>query len=224
MHTSHRFIAAGLLGTILFLHSVFAEDKAPVVSNDKAAAELMAKFESRSADIVKALALSDTAKAASVQKILVDHYRDINVWHDEHDAKLKELRKQNNDAVKAEAAAIKDTLKPIHDGFLAKLAEQLTTEQIETVKDNLTYNKVKVTFNAYLQMVPTLTEEQKAKILAWLKEAREEAIDGGSADEKSDIFNKYKGRINNYLSKAGIDVGKATKDWSERRKASGGKD
>jgi len=36
-----------------------------------------------------------------------------------------------------------------------------------------------------------------------LKEARELAIDGGSAEEKTAIFGKYKGKINNYLSAQG---------------------
>jgi hypothetical protein len=37
-----------------------------------------------------------------------------------------------------------------------------------------------------------------------LKEAREEAMDAGSAPEKTAIFQRYKGKINNYLSKQGI--------------------
>ncbi len=37
-----------------------------------------------------------------------------------------------------------------------------------------------------------------------LKPAREEAMDGGSAKDKTAVFQRYKGRINNYLSKQGI--------------------
>jgi hypothetical protein len=85
----------------------------------------------------------------------------------------------------------------------------------------LTYNKVKVTYDAYCQIVPGLTEAEKAKMLELLKEAREEAIDGTSSDEKAAVFKKYKGKINNYLSKAGHDVGKAYKDWGAKAKANG---
>jgi hypothetical protein len=39
-----------------------------------------------------------------------------------------------------------------------------------------------------------MTEQQKAKVLDFLKQAREEAMDGTSSEEKSAIFKKYKGR------------------------------
>src|SRR5262249_29867730 len=85
--------------------------------------------------------------------------------------------------------------------------------------DKMTNNKVQVTYDAYLEIVPNLTEPQKKKILDLLKEAREEAMDAGSADEKSAIFKKYKGRINNYLTAEGHDVKQAYKDWGEKQKA-----
>jgi hypothetical protein len=75
-----------------------------------------------------------------------------------------------------------------------------------------------VTFNAYKEIIPTLTEPQQAHILELLKAAREEAIDGGSADEKSAVFKKYKGKINNYLSKEGVDEAKARQEWAAKQK------
>jgi uncharacterized protein DUF3826 len=42
-------------------------------------------------------------------------------------------------------------------------------------------------------------------------------MDGGSATEKSAIFQKYKDRINEYLNSKGHDVAKAYKDWEARR-------
>jgi hypothetical protein len=67
-------------------------------------------------------------------------------------------------------------------------------------------------------MLPNLTAEQKAQILAWLTEARELAMDGSTSDEKHGIFGKYKGRINNYLAKAGIDMKQAEKELQARNK------
>jgi Spy/CpxP family protein refolding chaperone len=110
-------------------------------------------------------------------------------------------------------------LKALHDQFIAKLSADLTAEQVEKVKDKMTYNKVQVTYNGYIQMLPDLTQEQKAKILEMLKEAREIAMDGGSAEEKTAVFEKYKGRINNYLSKQGYDLAKASREWNQRLKA-----
>ena len=67
------------------------------------------------------------------------------------------------------------------------------------------------------QAHPSLSAGQKAKILEFLKQAREEAMDGVSANEKSAIFKKYKGRIANYLSAQGVDEAKARKEWTQRQ-------
>ena len=158
-------------------------------------AEYTAKLEQRSSGILKVLMLTDAAQSGKVKAILIAHYRALRTWHDANDPKLKG----------ADAAAIKATLKPIHDGFLKSLSDSgLAADQIDAVKDEMVYGKVQVTYNAYLQQNPGLTEVHKAHILTTLKEAREEAMDGGSSEEKSAIFNKYKGRINNYLSKEGF--------------------
>jgi Spy/CpxP family protein refolding chaperone len=75
-----------------------------------------------------------------------------------------------------------------------------------------------VTYTAYQDMLLNLTEEQKKQILAWLTEAREKAMDAESADKKHAVFGKYKGRINNYLSAAGIDMKKEEAAWQQRIK------
>ena len=51
-------------------------------------------------------------------------------------------------------------------------------------------------------------------VLCWVV-----AVDGVSAEEKTAVFNKYKGRINNFLSKEGYDLKKASTDWNARLKA-----
>jgi hypothetical protein len=164
----------------------------------------------RSAEIVAALALTDATKSNRVQEVLVTQYRALNAWHEQHDAELKALNKSTSSddkeaaaKAKAKIAEVQASLKPIHDSFLAKLASDLTSEQVETVKDKMTYGKVQFTYAGFLQAVPDMTEEEKAHVLGLLKEARELAIDGGSAEEKTAIFGKYKGKINNYLSAQG---------------------
>jgi len=78
---------------------------------------------------------------------------------------------------------------------------------------------VKVTFDATLDMIPSLKEEEKTQILAWLKEGREFALDAESSNKKHEAFGKYKGRINNYLSKRGYDLVKEREGWYARIKA-----
>jgi heat shock gene repressor HrcA len=67
-----------------------------------------------------------------------------------------------------------------------------------------------------------LTDEEKAQMYAWLCEARDLAIDAESSNKKHEVFNKYKGRINNYLSARGYDITQERKAWEERVKARGG--
>ena len=52
--------------------------------------------------------------------------------------------------------------------------------------------------------------------MANLLEAREYAMDAGSSEEKHGWFGKFKGRINNYLSKAGYDLRAAEEARAER--------
>ena len=109
------------------------------------------------------------------------------------------------------------------NNFIANsLSLFLDDAQIETVKDVMTYNVVKVTYDAQCDMIPTLKDEEKKQILAWLKEAREYAIDAESSKKKHETFGKYKGRINNYLSKRGYNLQKEREEWAKRVKARGG--
>jgi hypothetical protein len=180
----------------------------------EAEAKYTKAIEGRTADILKILALSDTNKIANVHDAIIAQYRALNAWHDANDAKLKAARADTN-----AVAQIHIFLKALHDDFLAKLAKDLTSDQIDQVKDKMTYGKVQFTFNGYVSQYPNLSDEQKQKILEMLKEAREQAMDGGSAEEKTAVFQQYKGKINNYLSKQGIHSEKKNKAPQSRTNA-----
>jgi hypothetical protein len=98
----------------------------------------------------------------------------------------------------------------------------LDNRQIDKIKDEMTFNVAPRTYQGYIDMLPKLTNEQKARIYSWLIEAREFAIDAESSDKKHAWFGKYKGRINNYLSKEGYDLKKEGDDWQKRIKAKEG--
>jgi hypothetical protein len=200
-----------------------AQEKGSTMDKEAAYAKAIEK---RTQDILAALDLKDPGKIANVHDAILAHYRALRDWHDAHDAKLKELNKRLNppdttEARKAreEIVSIKGSLRTLHDGFLSRLSTDLTPQQVERVKDKLTYDVVHVTYNAYCEMLPQLTEAQKGRLLDMLKEAREEAMDGGSSEEKHAVFGRYKGRINNYLAKEGYDVKRASKELAERLKA-----
>lgn len=190
-----------------------------------AEAKYTSVIEGRAAEVLAALRMTNAGAENRVRGALLAQYRALRAWHDTNDAEVKSLRKAaagTNEILvveaKQKAAGLEAALKSLHGDFVRRLSAELTAEQVETVKDKMTYNKVRVTFDAYCAMLPALTAEQRARILTVLKEAREEAMDAGSAEEKSAVFNRYKGRINNYLSAQGYDVGKASREWSQKLK------
>jgi hypothetical protein len=181
----------------------------------------------RADKIAASLGLTDAAQSARVRDLIARQYLDLSIIHSARDAAIHaakasaETDKAASDVAikqaKADAEAAQDRL---HPAYLARLAAELTPAQIEQVKDGMTYGVLPLTFRVYQEMLPNLTADQKAQILAWLTEAREHAMDASTSDEKHAWFGKYKGRINNYLAKAGIDMKQAEKDLQARRKNS----
>lgn len=177
-------------------------------------AKYTAAIEGRTAEILKSLALTNATQEALVHNTLIAHYRMLRAWHDDNDAKLKAAKGDTN-----ALAAIRVSLKQLHDSFVAKLGAELTPQQVEQVKDRLTYGKVQFTYKGYVIQYPNLSDAQKAEILRLLKEAREEAMDGGSSEEKTAVFQRYKGKINNYLSKQGVHPAKNKPADGEKKTA-----
>ncbi len=210
-----HFSRSVLLGTILLGPVLRAAD--PSLA-DKEAAYAQA-IEQRSSEIIEALKLKDPAKVARVKARIIAFYRTLNDWQATHEARLQELRRQDTQEARTEIATIRATRVPLRDSFVEDLTKDLGPDDIVIVKNKLTFNAVQVIYDGYIQMLPAMTEEQKTKIYAWLVEARDEAIVGISASEKSRIFNLYRGRINNYLSKEGYDLQKATQAWRARNAA-----
>jgi Spy/CpxP family protein refolding chaperone len=175
----------------------------------------------RAAKIVATLGELDPAKATQVRDIITTQYRQLNDVHEGRKAKLAALKAQpQGENTAAETKKIEDqttaALDKLHGKYLKQLGRKLTPAQVELVKDGMTYRVLPITMTAYEDMLPNLTAEQKAQMLAWLTEAREHAMDASTSEQKHAWFGKYKGRINNYLSAAGIDMNQAGKDWQAR--------
>lgn len=180
----------------------------------------------RAQKVTDALGITGTEKGNEVLNIVANRYFELNDIYAERDSINKTAATLEGSAkkqVKALAESQKDSrLYRSHFAFDANLSLFLDAAGIETVKDVMTYNVVKVTYDAQCDMIPTLKEDEKAQILAWLKEAREFAIDAESSKKKHEAFGKYKGRINNYLSKRGYNLTKEREEWAKRVKARGG--
>lgn len=204
-----------LASAALFNQSASAQLRTPPASPAEMETIYTASIESRTEDILKPLALTDAAKSNKVHDIIIAQYRVMRSRDEVINAKLEAEGKELTYANRA--SQLESESKILHDYFLTQLAKVLSPEEVEKIKDKMTYNKVKITYDAYNAIVPGLTDSDKAKITELLKAAREKAIDGGSASEKSDIFQVYKNQINDYLTAHGHDIAKAYKDWEAKQ-------
>ena len=85
------------------------------------------------------------------------------------------------------------------------------------VDDLMTEGGLHREYNHFLNMFPVLTEFQKTQVVAYLKEAREHAMDTETSKERNQWFIKYRGRANNFLAAAGYNLRKATEDLESRQ-------
>jgi hypothetical protein len=230
-----RFIGSILcLAAVLAIGTVSgpAQTNSPADASPATAdAKRQATLEKHIKPVLDALNLQDPAKENTVSNVMAGFVTANAAWHQTNGAALKGLwndfnkaRSQQDkagaDKVLADIDSLYATFKPEHDKFISGLATVLSPEQITTVEDVLTVNKVKITYNVYLQIFPTLTDAQKAVVLKDLEAARNQAVDAGSMTEKSAFFKKYKIEIEeDYLTRQGYDPRQARKDFAAKQKA-----
>jgi hypothetical protein len=154
------------------------------------------------------LNLTDAAKKSAVENVIALHLTTVRDWHNEHPSstvpdginpvtgnKLSDLDKQ----------IIADSAMPstVHQALMDGLKKNLTPEQVETVLDKYTIGKVEFTMKGYKAIVPDLTADEEAKILAFLKQAREQAVDYKNMKQISAIFEIYKTKSEQMLNNNG---------------------
>lgn len=213
---------------VLFL--ILSNIAATFAQNNKVADEDKAKYlkviTERADKIVTPLNIADAGRVEKVRNIIRDQYNSLNDIYTIRDSKLKDIKEKKVDnKVERDSSIAKQNrnteavLAKLHKKYVSKLSSNLNAEQVDQVKNGMTYNILPITYKAYQEEILTLTEDQKKQILVWLTEAREQAIDAESSDKKHAWFGKYKGRINNYLSAAGYDLKEEGIEWEKRRKA-----
>lgn len=209
----NRLSAAGVLWLVSTVAVAADENDAPYTR----------VITERADRIVGQLGIDDGEKATRVRDLIAGQYRALREIHDGRDAKLGHAKPPGDPAVaRAWTNVVRDQANRqqfgLHRQFVARLSAELTPEQLDQVKDGMTYGVVPITYRRYLELLPDLTDAEKAAVLANLLEAREYAMDAGSSDEKHNWFRKYKGRINNYLSSAGYDMKQAEQNWAARQR------
>lgn len=191
-----------LFTTILSLFALMANAQDVVLNTEGQNVAYVETIKGRAQKIVDGLGLTDAQKAENVRNIIANRYFLLNDIHSKYD-------KTQQDGLQAE-------LYKHHFELASALAFYLTEEQIDAVKDGMTYGRLKRDYNAQLDMIPSLTDEEKQQVLIWLKEAREYALDAADSKGKHYWFDKYRGRTNNWLSARGYDLKKERDAWMKR--------
>lgn len=179
-------------------------------------------LQQRADKIVKTLGIRNQEIYDKVTDIITNQYKGLGAIHDNSEALIKTAKSDISDKEQRET-----TIKNIenetdaklykqHCAYIGALSTYLTNDQIEKVKDGMTYGVVKVTYDSYLDMIPSLKQEEKDQLYTWLVEAREYAMSASSSNKKHEWFGKYKGRFNNYLSQRGYNIQKERENWNKR--------
>ncbi|GGH10402.1 DUF3826 domain-containing protein [Sphingobacterium alkalisoli] len=208
------------LQTFYFLFFVIAFNTASAQDNRQ---EYLKVITERADKIVATLGIQDSVQYYKVRTLVVNQYDMINTHHEAEQKKtqaLKEKFKADKETQKNKIARIEKTeakkLQKLNAKYVSSLSKLLTDEQVEAIKDGMTYGVLPKTYVAFQEMIPSLTVEQKKFVLTNLTEARDLAMAEPGSKEKHAVFGKYKGRINNYLSKEGYDLNEEGKKWQER--------
>ena len=171
-------------------------------STEDTKAKSDAELDKKAIEWTTSLALNDKVKERRVNAAIATHLKLVRDWHNEHPPtivpaginpatgnKLSDLDRQ----VIASSAMPKS----VHDDLMNVLKAELTPLKTEAVLDKYTIGKVDFTLKGYHAIVTDLTAEEETKILGFLKQAREQAIDYKNMKEISAIFEIYKTKSNN---------------------------
>jgi hypothetical protein len=197
-------------GPLVPLRAVDGAAPAPAVTVDDATQK---RAEAKAGRLVDGLKIEDPAKAAQAKAITSGWYVTMWNWHQGNDAKLKELWTRWNqarsvvpkDEFPAEVIAhqideLYASLKPAYQAFLGQLATQLTPAQVDALKEAWSRSPGMMrTYNAYLEIVPDLKDDQKKVILDRLAMAREDAMLTDADREIVAIFKRHKVKVEAYV-------------------------
>jgi hypothetical protein len=171
------------------------------------------KIDQKAEKLIGALKLADPDKSAKVKAVTHEWLATMLAWHKQHEAELKELWSQWN---KARAVVPKDefpgeviaykidavyaSLKPAYDDYVKRLSAELTPEQVDKLKETWSRSPgMARTYNAYLQIVPDLSDNDKQVIHDRLALAREAAMLTDSDKEIVSIYKRHKVKVEQYI-------------------------
>lgn len=171
------------------------------------------RIDAKADRLLGTLKLEDPAKAERARTILREWLATMTAWHANNDPQLQALWSQWNqaravvpkDEFPAEVIAhriddVYASLKPAYRKFTDRLAAELTAEQIDALKETWSRSPgMTRTYQAYLEIVPDLTEDQKKVIRDRMLLAREDAMLTDADKEITTIYKRHKVKVEAYI-------------------------
>ena len=212
-----------LTTTIAFAQN---DNKANTVSFSAADAKTKSDLElqKKATEWVADLNLNNVSKEEKVKVAITSHLQTVRDWHNSHPpatvpAGINPATGNPLSELDRQVIASSAMPKSVHESLMNVLKTELSPGQVESILDKYTIGKVAFTLKGYQAIVPDLKPEEEAKILEYLKQAREQAIDYKNMKEISAIFEIYKTKCEQYLNSNGRNWRQLYKVYTDAVKA-----
>lgn len=208
---------------ILFLFSVTISAADIKLNTRNLPSDAVSEAKQRAAKVLAKLSLTNDSIRENIQIVVTNRYLELREIHHRYEERNKVIeatdlsKEKKAEELERSYYQYNSDLYRSRFGYIAWLSFYLNDEQVETVKDAMTYNLFHVRYNDFLDLLPNLTKAEKNRVYNWLIEAREFSMDFETPRKMRQMFTKYRGRINNYLAGRGYDLRKATEEQKARQ-------
>ncbi|MES2920134.1 MAG: DUF3826 domain-containing protein [Verrucomicrobiota bacterium] len=194
--------------------------------------EIKRDVEGKGTRLAGQLALNDEAKTQKTAALIAGHFGKVWAWHQQVDEKLDAAWKEwdaardntngkQKDELKA-LAIMTEKIDPIYaefapqiQGLLSALRKEIGEEKTTDLLDRITRSPgAKRTFDAYVGMVPEMTDAEKAILWDRMVQAREDSMAAWSDKQIVKIFKKYKLRNEFSIDYFGYGYQKRYQAWA----------
>lgn len=194
--------------------------------------EVQRNVESKGKQLAERLELTDDAQAQDVAELIAGHFGRVWAWHQQVDEQLDDAwaawdaaRDTHNGKQKDELKALAimtERIDPIYaefqpqiQGFMTALQQEIGDEKTMALLDRITRSPgAKRTYDAYVAMVPEMTDEERAVLWQRMVQAREDSLAAWTDGRIVKIFKKYKIRNEFSIDYFGYGYRKRYEAWA----------